>query len=311
MRAHDPEGDGGGARASSATGIVLRRATPTSAGGRRRAGHRHRVERVPQPRLRPDAAACSSGRSSSTGATCTTRPDGAARLRVSRHRPAHAMRVLITGAAGFLGSHLTRPLPRRGHRSSGMDNFITGHPRQHRAPRRRPALPVRSSTTSRTFIVRRGPARRRAALRLAREPDRLPRAADPDPQGGLARHPQGARRWPRRRAPASSSPRPPRSTAIPLVHPAAGELLGQRQPGRPARRVRRGQALRRGDDHGLPPLPRRGHPHRADLQHLRPADAARRRPGGVELHRAGAAGASRSRSTATAARRARSATWTT
>ena len=75
----------------------------------------------------------------------------------------------------------------------------------------------------------------------------------------------------------------------PAGAPAAGDLLGQRQPGRPARRVRRVEALRRSDDHGLPPLPRRRHAHLPHLQHLRPAHAARRRPRGDQLHRPGAA----------------------
>ncbi len=38
------------------------------------------------------------------------------------------MRVLITGAAGFLGSHLCERFMRDGHEVVGMDNFITGHP---------------------------------------------------------------------------------------------------------------------------------------------------------------------------------------
>jgi dTDP-glucose 4,6-dehydratase len=38
------------------------------------------------------------------------------------------MRVLITGAAGFLGSHLCDRFIAEGHRVVGMDNFITGHP---------------------------------------------------------------------------------------------------------------------------------------------------------------------------------------
>jgi dTDP-glucose 4,6-dehydratase len=38
------------------------------------------------------------------------------------------MRVLITGAAGFLGSHLTDRFLRDGHDVVGMDNFITGSP---------------------------------------------------------------------------------------------------------------------------------------------------------------------------------------
>jgi dTDP-glucose 4,6-dehydratase len=37
------------------------------------------------------------------------------------------MRVLITGAAGFLGSHLTDRFLAEGHEVIGMDNFITGH----------------------------------------------------------------------------------------------------------------------------------------------------------------------------------------
>ncbi|MGB7211416.1 MAG: UDP-glucuronic acid decarboxylase family protein [Gemmatimonadales bacterium] len=38
------------------------------------------------------------------------------------------MRVLITGAAGFLGSHLTDRFLAEGHEVIGMDNFVTGSP---------------------------------------------------------------------------------------------------------------------------------------------------------------------------------------
>ncbi len=38
------------------------------------------------------------------------------------------MRILITGAAGFLGSHLCDFLLKQGHEIVGMDNFITGSP---------------------------------------------------------------------------------------------------------------------------------------------------------------------------------------
>jgi dTDP-glucose 4,6-dehydratase len=38
------------------------------------------------------------------------------------------MRILVTGAAGFLGSHLCDRLLADGHRVIGMDNYITGSP---------------------------------------------------------------------------------------------------------------------------------------------------------------------------------------
>ena len=38
------------------------------------------------------------------------------------------MRILITGGAGFLGSHLCELFVGRGHEVVGMDNFITGRP---------------------------------------------------------------------------------------------------------------------------------------------------------------------------------------
>src|SRR5579863_9484364 len=38
------------------------------------------------------------------------------------------MRILISGAAGFLGSHLTDLLLSQGNQVIGVDNFITGKP---------------------------------------------------------------------------------------------------------------------------------------------------------------------------------------
>ena len=38
------------------------------------------------------------------------------------------MRVLVTGAGGFLGSHLCDRFLHEGHSVVGLDNFITGHP---------------------------------------------------------------------------------------------------------------------------------------------------------------------------------------
>jgi dTDP-glucose 4,6-dehydratase len=36
------------------------------------------------------------------------------------------MRILITGAAGFLGSHIAERFLRDGHEVIGLDNFVTG-----------------------------------------------------------------------------------------------------------------------------------------------------------------------------------------
>ena len=38
------------------------------------------------------------------------------------------MRILLTGAAGFLGSHLCDRLLKEGNQVIGMDNFVTGNP---------------------------------------------------------------------------------------------------------------------------------------------------------------------------------------
>ena len=48
------------------------------------------------------------------------------------------MRILITGAAGFLGSHLCDQLLTEGHHVIGMDNFITGSPDNLDASGRQP-----------------------------------------------------------------------------------------------------------------------------------------------------------------------------
>ena len=74
------------------------------------------------------------------------------------------MRILITGAAGFLGSHLCDRFRREGHSVVAIDNYITGTPEnlahllgdgfelvQHDVPseKRSGSWPARGARTSR------------------------------------------------------------------------------------------------------------------------------------------------------------------
>jgi len=66
------------------------------------------------------------------------------------------MRLLVTGAAGFLGSHLTDALIARGHQVVGMDNFVTGNPANVEHLRDHPAWSFVRHDVS-TFIDVAGP----------------------------------------------------------------------------------------------------------------------------------------------------------
>ena len=219
-------------------------------------------------------------------------------------------RTLITGGAGFLGSHLCDRFLAEGHEVVCMDNLITGNPDNvaHLIGNERFEF-VQHDVTNFVYVA--GDARLRPPLR---QPGAARSTTSSCPiqtlkVGALGTHNAlGLAKAKGARFLLASHQRGLRRPAGP---PAAGDLLGQRQPGRPARRLRRGQALRRGHDDGLPPLPRRRHAHRPHLQHLRPADAARRRPRAARRSWARRSAASPSPSSATARRRARSATWTT
>ena len=158
---------------------------------------------------------------------------------------------------------------------------------QHRA-HPRAGVPAHPRGHHRALLRRRA-RRLRLPLRLPGVADRLPAAAAADAQGRLLRH------APRARA-REAAPRPlpdrldVRGVRRSAGAPAAGVLLGPREPDRPARRLRRGQAVRRGADDGLPPPAGRGHVDRADLQHLRRADAPVRRARDPDVPAPGAAG---------------------
>ena len=213
---------------------------------------------------------------------------------------------LVTGGAGFLGSHLCDELLARGNRVICVDNLETGslaNIEHIRDPERFVHLNV--DIIDPYFVDEpidfvyhlASPASPIDYLRLPLHTLKVGsygHAPHARPGQGQARalpdrvHERGVRR--------------------PARAPAVGELLGPRQPDRPARRLRRGQALRRGADDGLPPPAGRRHGDRADLQHLRQPHAPARRPRDPDVPAPGAREPPASRSSATAARRARSAT---
>ena len=197
------------------------------------------------------------------------------------------MRILVTGGAGFLGCHLCDRLLAEGHDVIAMDNLITGSTDNiaHLAGNRRFQF-IHHDVTD--YIYLKGPLDAILHFASPASPiDYLELPIQTLKVGSLGTHNALGLALAKERAlPAGLHLRSLRRPAGP---PAAGELLGQRQPDRPARRLRRGQALRRGDDHGLSPHPRRGHAHRAHLQHLRPAHAPQRRPRRAQLRRPGAA----------------------
>ena len=194
---------------------------------------------------------------------------------------------VVTGGAGFLGSHLCDYLLEQGHRVICVDNLETGSLEniEHLARRR---VRVRLPGRRRRDLDRRA-GRLRLPPREPREPDRLPAAAAADAEGRLAGHPQRAR--PRQvEARALPDQLDERGLRRPAGAPAARDVLGQRQPDRPARRLRRGQALRRGADDGVPQPAGRQHRDRADLQYLRSEDEEKRRPRDRHLPAPGARG---------------------
>ena len=216
---------------------------------------------------------------------------------------------LVTGGAGFLGSHLCDYLLDRGQRVICVDNLETGSLENIRHLKNGANFRFEMFDITEPLRDRRA-GRLRLPHGLAGLPDRLRAAAAAHAQGRRLRHAQHAR--PREEAPRPLPARLDlRGLRRPARAPAAGDLLGQRQPDRPARRVRRGQALRRGADDGLPAPAGRGHRDRAHLQHLRAAHAAERRPRHPDLPGPGARRPARSRSSATAPRPAASATSTT
>ena len=100
-------------------------------------------------------------------------------------------RVVITGAAGFIGSHLAETLLNRGYAVIGIDNLLTGDIANIAHLHNRDFTFIKHDVTNYIYID--GAGRLRAALGEPGQPDRLPGASDPDAEGRRARDAQGAR----------------------------------------------------------------------------------------------------------------------
>jgi hypothetical protein len=195
-------------------------------------------------------------------------------------------RILVTGGAGFLGSHLCERLLEAGHDVLCVDNYFTGTKRQRRGLPRQSALRADAPRRDLPALCR---GRRDLQPRLPGLAGPLPARPGADHQDQRPRRHQHAR-------PGQAGARQDlpgldqRGLWRPDRPPAGRGLSRQRQSAGPARLLRRGQALRRDPVLRLSPPAPAAHQGGAHLQHLRPAHAPQRRPRGVELHRPGAEG---------------------
>ena len=216
-------------------------------------------------------------------------------------------RILVTGGAGFLGSHLCERLVADGHDVICLDNFFTSQKTNVGHLLARPNFEL---------------IRHDITLPIWLEVDEIYNLACPAAPGHYqynpiktmktsvlgAIHVLGmAKRCRAKVLQASTS----EVYGDPQVHPQPESYRGCGQSDRAAGLLRRGQAGRRDALHGLPPRQRRQRADRADLQHLRAADAPLRRPRDLELHPPGPGKARTLPSSATAGRPAPSAIATT
>ena len=88
-------------------------------------------------------------------------------------------RAVVTGGAGFLGSHLCERLLDDGYEVVCLDNFLTGNPQNVAHLLDEPEVPAGPRRRHRLHPRPRFGGRG-AALRLPGQPDRLPRAAHRD-----------------------------------------------------------------------------------------------------------------------------------
>jgi UDP-glucuronate decarboxylase len=187
------------------------------------------------------------------------------------------MRILVTGGAGFLGSHLCERLLREGHEVICIDNLFTGQKSNIAHLLANPRFEFVRHDVIDSFKF---------------EVDQIYNLACPaspphyqyNPIKTIKTSVMGAinclglaKRVRARVFQASTS----EVYGDPAVHPQPESLLGQREPDRKALVLRRGQTVRRDALLRLPPREQGRYPRDPHLQHLRSADASERWPRGV------------------------------
>jgi len=179
-------------------------------------------------------------------------------------------RVLITGGAGFLGSHLTDLMLEKGHEVIGMDSLLTGSTDNiaHLAGRDDYRF-IKHDVTN--FIWIDGPLDYILHFASPASPiDYLQLPIQTLKVGSLGTH--NALGLAKEKGAVLLLASTSEVYGDPLVHPQPESYWGNVNPVGP--RGVYDEALRRGHHHGLQPLSRGSDPHRPDLQHLRAADAA-------------------------------------
>ena len=178
---------------------------------------------------------------------------------------------LVTGGAGFLGSHLCEGLLERGHRVICLDNLVVSSLENIEHLRDDTFTFVNHDVIEPITVAE--PVDfvyHLAALASPIDYLRMPLHSLKTGSYGT-HHALGLAKFKRARFLLTSTSE---VYGDPQVHPQPETYWGHVNPIGPARGLRRGEALRRGADHGVPPPAGRGHRHREDFQHLREPNAA-------------------------------------
>ena len=169
---------------------------------------------------------------------------------VNPNLEALTLHIVVTGGAGFIGSHLCEALLAQGHSVTAIDNFLTGNPQNIAHLHDNPGFQLVEHDIVRPLDTE--------EINALPPVDSIFHLATPASPADFSRIPLADLLSSTRRAPTTCSNSPVkhrarysdhlhlRSLRRPRSPSPDRNLLRQRQPGRPPRLLRRGQALRRG-----------------------------------------------------------------